>query len=511
LFPRLATDRLQRRRLHPTYGAQAELPLVLTEKVKGALLIAALDEAANTAGLGVGMTLATARALYPAFTAVEHNPMADQACLERIADWCERYTPCVGLVAPDGLALDITGAAHLLGGEEELLTDCLNRLSLQGFSVRGAISGNAESARARALFGQGGIIAPGEEAMAALPLPLASLGIDNKLIMALARLGLKHISDIAGQARAPFTARFGADFMDRLDRVQGLVQSSISPRRPMAAYVAERRFAEPIGHEDDVHRTILTLAADLARLMEKRGEGARRLELGFFRTDGLMRRLEIETARPLREPKTIMRLFRERLDVLADPLDPGFGFDVIRLSAAVTEKISIHEPDFASKNDLAEDFAALIEHLGVRLTPDRVLQLQSEDTHWPDRASAFIPAHNGNTALAADWDVWHEPEYAPLRPIRLLEPPEPIDVIAEVPDGAPIRLRWRRVFHVVIKAEGPERIAPEWWRLTGQAPSLTRDYFRIENDYGTRFWIFREGIFGRECVHPQWFMHGLFG
>ena len=457
------------------------------------------------------MTLATARALHPAFIAEEHNPMADQAFLERIADWCERYTPCVGLVAPDGLALDITGAAHLLGGEENLLADCLNRLSLQGLSVRGAISGTAESARAVALFGQGGIIAPGGEAAAVAPLPLVALGIDNKLVKALAKFGLKQINQIAGQARAPFVARFGNDFMDRMDRVQGIVQSTISPRRPLAAYVAERRFAEPIGHEDDVHRTILTLAADLSRLMEKQGEGARRLELGFFRSDGIMRRLEIETARPLRDPKAIMRLFRERLDALADPLDPGFGFDIIRLSAPVTEVVSVHEPDFAGQNDLAEDFISLIEHLGVRLTPARVLQLQAQDTHWPDRAARFLPAQHGNAALAADWDVWHEPEFSPSRPIRLLEPPEPIDVVAEVPDGAPIRFRWRRVFHVVIKAEGPERIAPEWWHLTGQAPSLTRDYFRIENEYGTRFWIFREGLFGRECEHPKWFMHGLFG
>jgi len=475
------------------------------------LVIAAMDPVASQAGLTIGMPLATAHALCPALDVVEHDPSADQAFLERLADWVERYTPCVGLVPPDGLALDITGAAHLLGGEESLLKDCLNRFSSQGFSIFGAIAGTAEAARAMALFGQGGVLAPGSEAVAVAPLPLAALGIDDRLTLSLARLGLKSIGDIAQHPRAPFAARFDRDLLDRLDRVQGLVETVISPRRPLPVYITERRFAEPIGHEDDVHRTILTLAADLARLLERQGEGARRLELAFFRTDGTMRRLMVETARSLRDPKAIMRLFRERLDVLADPLDPGFGFDVIRLSASVTEPTPVHEADFSGQNDLAEDVAALVERLGARLNPSRVLRLQPQDTHMPERASRFLKAQEGNAALAADLEPWREPELPPARPIRLLDPPEPIEVIAEIPDGPPIRFRWRRVFHVVVKAEGPERIAPEWWRIVGETMPPTRDYFRVEDETGTRFWVFRAGLYHRECEHPVWFMHGLFG
>jgi len=457
------------------------------------------------------MALATARALHPALAIAEHDPMADQTLLERIADWTERYTPCVGLIAADGLALDITGAAHLMGGEHNLLTDCLTRLSAQGFSATAAIAGTLEAARALALFGEGGIIAPGGEIEATAALPLAALGIEDTLVIALARLGLKHIGELAEHPRAPLAARFGRDLLDRLDRVRGLADAPISPRRPVPAYIAERRFAEPIGHEDDVHRTILTLAADLSRLLERQGEGARRLELAFFRADGAMRRLSVETARPLRDPKAVMRLFRERLDALADPLDPGFGFDVIRLSSPVTEPNIAHEPDFSGQNDLAEDIAALIERLGARLSPSRVMRLHPQDTHVPERAARFLPAQDGNAALAADWEIWREPDASPTRPIRLLEPAEPIEVIAEVPDGPPIRFRWRRVFHVVVKAEGPERIAPEWWRTTGQTLPPTRDYFRVEDENGARFWVFRAGLFGHESEAPGWFMHGLFG
>jgi protein ImuB len=246
-------------------------------------------------------------------------------------------------------------------------------------------------------------------------------------------------------------------------------------------------------------------------LLEKQGQGARRLELLFFRADGATRRIGIETARPLREPKTILRLFRDKLEALADPLDPGFGFDVIRLTAPLVEQETTHEPDFDGRNDLAADLAALIEQLGVKLTPYRITRLLPQDTHMPERATLSIAAQNGNAALKADWDIWQNSDAATARPIRLLDPPEPIEVISEVPDGPPIRLRWRRVFHVVVQAEGPERIAPEWWRAAGQALPMTRDYYRVENEHGLRFWIFRAGLYGRETDAPRWFMHGLFG
>jgi len=476
--------------------------------VKGALCLAALDTHAEDAGLSIGMTLATARALCPVLETVESDPSADRALLEHIADWMERYTPCVGLLPPDGIALDITGAAHLLGDEMMLRKDLLTRLAAQGFSARAAIAGTAETASALARFSDIEIVAPEEDANAVHSLPIAALGLPSSEVIALARLGLKSIGDLASRARAPLAARFGSDLIARLDRVRGLARTSITPRRFIAPFITERRFAEPIGHEDDVHRSILTLAADLARLLEKQGLGGRRFELIFFRADGATRRMSVETARPLRDPKTLMRLFRERLDALADPLDPGFGFDLIRLAAPVTEIQDAHEPDFDGANDLKDDLAALVERLGIRFHPARLMH---ENTHWPERASRLVSAQDGNAALAHAWDEWHEPESAPLRPIRLFDPPEPIDVIADVPDGPPVRFRWRRLFHVVVKAEGPERIAPEWWRITGDAMPATRDYYRVENENGARFWVFRAGLYDRDTTPPRWFMHGVFG
>jgi len=284
------------------------------------------------------------------------------------------------------------------------------------------------------------------------------------------------------------------------------VATPLSPRRALPACLAERRFAEPIGHAADVERSILALASDLAAILERRGEGARRLELVFFRSDGALRRIALATGRPLREPAAVLRLYAEKLDALADPLDPGFGFDVIRLAALATERLDPAQAGLAG-GDEAEALAALADQLAARFGPGRVLRIAAGNSHWPERAAAAVPVQRG-PAGPADWSDWTVPGEPPVRPIRLFDPPEPVEALAEVPDGPPIRFRWRRVLHEVRRAEGPERIAPEWWRVG--APALSRDYFRVEDAAGRRFWVYREGLWGRETVTPRWYLHGLF-
>ncbi len=495
-------------------AAPADGPLVVVEKAGGALRLACLDAAASVAGLSPGMALATARALHPGLAVAEADPDADAALIEALADWAERYTPFVGLQAPDGLVLDIGGSAHLFGGEAGLLGDLLRRLSRAGFSVRGAVAGTALAARALARFaaGEGGFVVPaGGEPEAVSPLPVAALGLAPEALAALDRLGLKQVGDLDARARGPLAARFGMGLLDRLDRALGRAGEPISPRRPLPACAAERRFAEPIGHEDDVRRSILALAADLAQVLERRGEGSRRLELVFFRADGAVRRLAVETARPLRDPAGVLRLFRERLDALADPLDPGFGFDILRLCALRTERL---DPAQTGLDSHGEDEAALddlADRLGARFGARRVLALAPVESHWPERASLAVPAQALARAAppGEGWAAWDTEAESPARPLRLFDPPERIEAVAEIPDGPPIRFRWRRVLHAVRRAEGPERIAPEWWRMADD--TLTRDYFRVEDEAGLRFWLYREGLWGRETLTPRWFMHGLFG
>ena len=471
-------------------------------------MVVAGDEAASTLGLMPGMTLATARALQPNLTVHEADPDADRALLAALADAAERYTPLVGLMGDDTLLLDIQGAAHLYGDEAGLLADAKHRIQARGFHLRAAIATHPVTARAVALYGAAEIVPPGGDHDAVQGLPVAALGLDASRRSSLERLGLKRIGDCTARARAPLAERFGKDFIDRLDAITGRVETPISPRRALPACIAERRFAEPIGHEDDIRRSLLTLAADLKRILEKRGEGARALELAFFRTDGATRMIALETGRPLRDPQTMLRLFREKLDGLADPLDPGFGFDAIRLSARRVETFAETMTSLDAQEDFEAEIAALVDRLAARFGARSVQRLAAAHSHSPDRASRLVPAQSRG-ALALDFSAFAPLEdEAPTRPIRLIEPPERVEVLAEVPDGPPIRFRWRRVLHAVIRADGPERIAPEWWRTPEGTP--TRDYYRVEDENGRRFWLYRDGLYDRETGTPRWFLHGLF-
>jgi protein ImuB len=271
--------------------------------------------------------------------------------------------------------------------------------------------------------------------------------------------------------------------------------------------------------------TALKVLGDLARelglLLERQGRGARRLEAAFFRSDGAVRRIPAATARPVRDAARMAGLFREKLAALADPLDPGFGFDVLRLSLLASEPLTARQDCFAADSSAAEaarmdaQMDALVDILSARLGAHRVMRFAAHDTHIPEAAARVRPALAGRAAAPApDWPQPLPPGLPAARPLTLFAHPEPVEALAEVPDGPPLRFRWRRALHEVARAEGPERIAPEWWQAEGQggasADLLTRDYFRVEDTGGRRFWLYREGLYGREAARPRWFLHGLF-
>jgi protein ImuB len=273
------------------------------------------------------------------------------------------------------------------------------------------------------------------------------------------------------------------------------------------SFLAEQRFAEPIGREEDVLGTLLHLARELAHAMERHGKGARRLQTALFRTDGRVARIEIGTAAPLREPERIRKLFIDRLASLSDEADPGFGFDMIRLSALAVERLDPVQSGL-SDGDPAREIAHLIDRLMARFGPERVQRLVPQDTHIPELASLPVPANSLPKAAMAPHDFAQD-SLIPVRPVRLFERPEPIEAIAQVPDGPPVRFTWRRVSHEVASAEGPESIAMRWWR-NDQGHPITRDYFRVESRQGARFWLYREGIYQDEENPPNWFLHGIF-
>lgn len=504
-FPYLASDR-QRRHERPHDGGGAREPLVFVEKIKNAMRLAAVSPDARALGLHPGLTLADARARVPAIRVMAFDPAGDSRWLERLADQSDCFTPLVAAEHPQGLMLDITGCAHLWGGEDALLTAVYRQFRSQGLHLCGSIAGTPDAARVLARCGRTGIIPPGEEARAVRPLPVAALDLGPDIHLALHRAGLKSIGDLAARSSQPLTARFGEDLPRRLRRTLGREDIRIIPRRPPPPVRADQRFAEPIARTEDIEAALAHLAGQVADELARRGAGGRLFEAGFFRSDGAVRRVAVETARPVRDAGTVMRLYREKIESLADPIDPGFGFDLIRLSVPRLETLQSRQSDLDGLLAGHDDVADLVDRLGARLGRNRVLRFVPRDSHDPQRAAYAVPAADDRKAHMA----WPQPERGepPTRPLQLFDPPQLIEALAEVPDGPPLRFRWRRVLHDIIRSEGPERIAPEWWRHNPHP--LTRDYYRVEDRQGRRFWLFRAGLYEDETAAPRWYLHGLF-
>ena len=504
-FPLLPADRIIRQRK----DARDRPPLVVVEKQKGAMRLVALSRAAKRAGLVVGITLADARTRIPDLWVEEIDRIADAALLDAVAEDCDRVSPVVMVDAPDGLTLDITGCDHLFGGEAGLRLGLSQRLRRAGLHARTVIAGAPDTARALArhapLQGRIAIVAPGDEAAAVRSLPIAALGLDEKDRVAISRAGLKTIGALIDRPSQLFASRFGEEMTLRLRRLQGLAPAPLTPRRSLPAIWSERRFAEPIGREEDIHSVLADMAREIGDELASRREGGRIFEASFYRADGAVRRVAIETGRPARQGDTLLRLFREKLDALADPLDPGFGFDQMRLCVLHADPLAAAQPGLDGRAIEEDAVADLADRLSARFGPERVVRFLPEDTHDPDRAAHAAPAiFNPMTS-----SVWPAPEAGepPLRPSQIFNPPQRIAIrFAEIPDGPPRRFSWRRKEFTVRRAEGPERIAPEWWRAPDDA---ARDYYRIEDAEGRRFWLFRAGAYA-PGADTHWYLHGVF-
>lgn len=484
-------------------AASDDAPLALIEKCRGALRIAAVDAEARALGLKPGMALADARVRVSTLRTADHDPAADARWLDALAGLCGRYSPSVAIDAPETILLDLTGCTHLFEGEAALAEDAALRLRKAGAWVRSACADTPEAAAALARFGE-----PGAADMAAIHrLPVAALRLAPEAEMVLVRAGLKTIGDLASRATPPLTARLGTLATAALARLLGRADSRIIPRQALPDLVFGRRLAEPVAQVEAALLILTDLMGEAASALDERGRGGRRFVTRFCRTDGAVRDLTIETGLPTRDPAVVMRLLRERIEALADPIDPGFGFDVIRLWVAVTEPLTAEQPRLDSESRPEGDtLAGLLDRLSVRVGAGRLRRFVSQDTHIPERAVCAVPVAKAPTPAAWEPPPSGEP---PLRPLHLFDPPQPIAVTAAAfPDGPPKQFQWRQKRHDIVHYEGPERIGAEWWRRDDNA-GLTRDYYRIEDTRGYRFWVFRHGLY-REKPDPRWYLHGLF-
>ena len=467
--------------------------------------VAAADARALAAGLAVGMTLADARARVPELDVRPLTPLEDAALLRRLLIDFGRFTPMIALDPPWGLILDVTGCSHLFGGEAGLMEAVKRRASALGLSARTALARTPQTARALARFGPGGITPRGRDAEVAGRLPAAALELSPADHLAIRRAGLVTVADVAARPREALAARFGADFPDRLDRMMGRADVRISPTRPAPPVRVDRILSEPITETDQVETVLADLLTDLEAGLEVRGLGARRLELSLYRIDGDVRRVTLRTARPSRKAGPFQRLWRERLAALSRPLDPGFGYDHLRLAAGALSPLPPEQTGLDQPPDRGRDMGDLIDRLSARLGPEAVLRLEPVASHLPERACRLTPAQGRGAPIVEGWIEPSQPDDPPDRPLHLFDPPQPIEAVALAPDSPPARFRWRRKDHRVARAEGPERIEGEWWRRRERV----RDYYRVEDEQGRRFWLFRAGLYGGDPP-PRWYVHGLF-
>ncbi len=505
--------------------------------------VAAVNAAAAAEGIGPGQSLSDARALYPDLKVDPADPAADAKGLAGLAEWCERYTPWAAADGEDGMRLDITGCAHLFGGEAALIDDLAGRLQRMALSARIAIADSPGAAWAWSHYGQiggaaaggDGILAPGTAAAALAPLPIAALRLAAEPVDGLRRLGLYRIGDLYRMPRAPLAARFGAQVAWRLDQALGRQEEPISPPRPVPAFQVSMHWAEAIGQLEAITAATEILLTRLGRLLEEAHRGARRLELALHRVDGSVVRVAVGTARAARDRHHLMRLFGDRLEAV----DPGFGIEAMILSAGATDRLDAGQLALGSAAAAAEQDALgrLVDRLQNRLGARNVVALDPVDSHIPERAVRFVAAGALMPTIDGGFSA-RQP-----RPIRMLPSPEPIEAMAPLPDEPPVWFRWRRLAHRIVRAEGPERIAPEWWRhlpstaaplplapttsstsstssaapASPAAPAASarprvRDYYRLEDAGGRRFWVYRDGLYesGDKADSPAWYMHGVF-
>ena len=490
-----------------------------TSRAGGVVMrVAAVNRAAQAAaGIMPGLALSDARARLPDLRTVPAEPAVDEHALQALAAWCGRWTPWTaadeaGLAASPsaehGVWLDVTGCAHLFGGEAALLDDLVGRLRRFGFAARGALADTPGAAWALSRHSgkPARIVAPGRHRTALARLPVAGLRLEAADAEALERLGLRTIGDLYALPRGALGRRFGVGVMRRLDQALGLSDEPISPRQPVTPTCARVAFAEPIASVDALVHATRGLLDTLCDRLEKKDLGARRLALTLYRVDGKVERIEAGTSAPARAPKHLMRLLEEQLEAV----DPGFGIEVMTLDAPRTERqdaapVPLDGLALGVSGDNSA-LGTLVDRLGSRYGLESVRRMGPQESHVPERAQRAVSP----LAPPAAWD-WAAVK---RRPLRLLPRPEAVEAVAMVPDDPPVMFRWRRVLHRVVRAEGPERIATEWWRhrtadMGDTAEDAIRDYYRVEDAEGRRFWLFRDALY-RPGMTPGWWLHGIF-
>ncbi|MGO9233919.1 MAG: Y-family DNA polymerase [Methylocella sp.] len=499
-LPTWSTDRI--RRQLGAAAPPAEAPLVLIGRDGRRRVVLAADRAAQAAGLRVGMPVTKAQALTPGLIVKDADPEADAEALERLALWAlQHYAPIVAPDQHDGIVIDVTGAAHLHGGEDAMLQGMVERIATAGIAARAALAGSWGAAHALARFAARPtiVIPPGKSAKAILDLPIGALRLPKDMVDGLRVLGFAIVSELAATPRAPLALRFGPEPGRRLDQALGRISEPIDPVRPPDLIEVRRAFAEPIAAAETIARYTGELVVQLCQALETKGLGARRLDLVFHRVDNRIEALRVGAALPVRDVKRLTRMLCDKIETV----DPGFGIEIMSLAASVAEPLEAKQAISSLTEEPEADVSVLIDTLANRVGERRIYRFAAVASDVPERCIMRI------APLAPDTgEAW--PDHWP-RPSRLLPAPEPIDAIALLPDHPPASFTWGGIRRRVMRADGPERVFGEWWKRDAELATV-RDYFQVEDEAGERYWIYRAGD-GEDAAtgSHRWFLHGVFG
>lgn len=510
-LPRWSTDRLrQKTAKSPPDGGDAlspDVPLVTAVPDHGRRIVAAVDASARALGIKQGMTITKARSFAPGLQVVDAQRDADFEGLRRLALWAgHRYTPLVAPDAPDGIWLDITGCASLFSTERALLKDLHRRVAAFDVAVQIAVADTAGCAHAVARHvpvGRPVTIEPGDHRKAMALLPISALRINQNVVEGLRKLGFNRIEQLIGTPRGPLAKRFGRELHRRLDQALGFVPEPIEPIFPEHLPRARRGFMEPIATPEEFTRVIGDLVTDVVDQLARAGTGARRLDCYFHRVDGHTQAVRVGTAAPSREHKHLAKMLSGKIETV----EPGLGIEAMTLLTPLVEPMASRQGEgLGSLTRRGPDLSALVDALANRFGQSSLHRTSPRPSAMPERSVALSPALDAPAESAWNGDF--------PRPARILARPEPIDVIALLPDDAPRMFVWRGKRYRVTQGDGPERLYGEWWRehgVEGEKPFTTRDYYQVETITGGRYWLFSVGHSENPGTGAMgWFIHGAF-
>lgn len=490
-FAHLVTDWMVRRQ--PELGST---PFVLCANERGKLLLSKANPLALQAGLYEGMSLADARALLPNLEHFDEKPDVAAKLLDVLGDWCIRYTPTVSVDLPDGLMLEVSGSSHLFGGEHALLKIMVTKLRDLGYQVRGAMADTPGAAWAVARYAKKDpLVSIGGNKKALSILPPQALRLDEEAASRLNKLGITTIAELYALPRPSLSRRFGAGLLLRLDQALGETQELIQAKRHIEPYSERLTCPEGIATAEGIALALNMLLEKLCRRLDQEGKGLRIAVLEGYRVDGIVERIEIGTSRPTRSPKHIFRLFENKLETI----EPALGIELFVLTTHDPELMPVAQNELLDDLDAKDDSAIpeLMDRFFNHFERRNIYHVSPSEHHWPERSIAL-----GEPAIPQQAQSW--PNDKP-RPIKLLSVPELIEVTAPVPDYPPMMFRHKGVLHRIKKADGPERIEREWWMDQGDM----RDYYRLEDEAGHRYWVYRSGYF-KPDQSAQWYLHGFF-